>query len=239
MIESVDNEKIKYYRKLKTKKYIDIEGKFLVEGFHLVDEAIKKGIVIEVLLLKDVKTIFSGPKITVSEKVMQSLTNMETIPPIIAVCEKIRENDIGKKIIILDGVQDPGNAGTIIRNAAAFDVDTIIFSEDSVNVYNDKVIRSSQGMLFHVNILTRDLTSVIKELKERNIRVIGTALKNAVPLSEIEKTDNYAVILGNEGAGIKQEILNLCDEIVKIEMNDKCESLNVGVSSGIILYYLR
>lgn len=240
MIESVDNNKIKYYRKLKTKKYIDMEGKFLVEGFHLVDEAIKRGIVIEVILLNDVKTTFEGKKIIVSEKVMKSLTNMETIPPVIGVCKKFDgSNIIGKKIVILDGVKDPGNAGTIIRNAVAFNVDTVIFSEDSVSIYNDKVIRSSQGMIFNVNILTRDLSSVIKELKERNVKVIGTALKNAKELSEIEKIDSYAIIFGNEGNGIKSEILNLCDEIVKIEMNNKCESLNVGVSSGIILYYLR
>lgn len=240
MIESVDNDKIKYYKKLKTKKFIDIENKFLVEGFHLVDEAIKRGIVTELLLLKDVKTNFDGEKTIVSEKVMKSLTNMETISPVIAMCTKFDENNnIGKRIVILDGVQDPGNAGTIIRNSVAFNADTVIFSEDSVSVYNDKVIRSSQGMIFNINIVTKNINEVIKELKEKRIKIIGTSLKNAKKLSEIEQLNSYAIIFGNEGSGIKSEILNLCDELINIEMNNTCESLNVGVSSGIILYYLR
>ncbi len=240
MIESVDNDKIKYFRKLKTKKYIDIENKFLIEGFHLVDEAIKKEIVIELILLNDVKTNFDGKKTIVSEKVMKTLSNMETIPPVIAVCKKFDEGkSIGKRIVILDGVQDPGNAGTIIRNSVAFNIDTVVFSEDSVSVYNDKVIRSSQGMVFNINIVTKDVNEVIKDLKDKKIKVIGTSLKNAKELSEMKELDSYAVIFGSEGSGIKSEILNLCDELVNIEMNEKCESLNVGVSSGIILYYLR
>lgn len=240
MIESLDNDKIKYLKKLKLKKYINEENKFLVEGFHLVEEALKKDIVLELILLKNTKINYNGEKTFVSISVMKELSFLETITPVIAVCKKMN-NDVllGNKIVILDGIQDPGNVGTIIRNAVAFNVDTIIFSRDSVSMYNEKVIRGSQGMIFNINIITKDIKEIINELKGKGIKIIGTSLKDSKELSELKKLESYAVIFGNEGSGIKQEILDLCDELVNIEINDKCESLNVGVASGIVLYYLR
>jgi TrmH family RNA methyltransferase len=136
----------------------------------------------------------------------------------------------------LDNIQDPGNVGTIIRNAVAFNIDTVVLSEDCVDLYNEKVLRSAQGMNFHINIITENLTEFIIKLKTENYYIYGTDLLSNNELSEIKPKDKFAIILGNEGNGVKKELLDLCDKKLYIEMNNNCESLNVGVASGIILY---
>ena len=233
MIDSLDNKKIKEITSLKIKKYRDQYGLFLVEGKHLVDEAKKSGLLEEVILLDDEYDF--DKKLIVSEKVMKKLSFQDSIPSIMGVC-KIKDSKlIGSKYLLLDGIQDPGNLGTIIRSSLAFGVDTIVLSKDSVDLYNDKVIRSTQGMIFHINIIRCDLEEVINKIKG-DIRIIGTSLGDSTPLRMLEKKDRFALIVGNEGNGVKKEILDLCDDIVRIEMNKDVESLNVGVATSIILY---
>ena len=233
MIDSLDNKKIKEIASLKIKKYRDQYGLFLVEGKHLVDEAKKSGLLEEVILLDDEYDF--DKKLIVSEKVMKKLSFQDSLPSIMGVC-KIKDNKlIGSKYLLLDGIQDPGNLGTIIRSSLAFGVDTIVLSKDSVDLYNDKVIRSTQGMIFHINIIRCDLEEVINKIKG-DIKIIGTSLGDSTPLRSIDKLERYALIVGNEGNGVKKEILDLCDDIVRIEMNKDVESLNVGVATSIILY---
>ena len=233
MIDSLDNKKIKDISSLKIKKYRDQYGLFLIEGKHLVDEAKKSGLLEEVILLDD--NYDFDKKLIVSEKVMKKLSFQDSLPSIMGVC-KIKDNKlIGSKYLLLDGIQDPGNLGTIIRSSLAFGVDTIVLSKDSVDLYNDKVIRSTQGMIFHINIIRCDLEEVINKIKG-DIKIIGTSLGDSTPLRSIDKLERYALIVGNEGNGVKKEILDLCDDIVRIEMNKDVESLNVGVATSIILY---
>ena len=233
MIDSLDNKKIKELTSLKIKKYRDQYGLFLVEGKHLVDEAKKSGLLEEVILLDDEYDF--DKKLIVSEKVMKKLSFQDSLPSIMGVC-KIKDNKlIGSKYLLLDGIQDPGNLGTIIRSSLAFGVDTIVLSKDSVDLYNDKVIRSTQGMIFHINIIRCDLEDVINKIKG-DIKIIGTSLGDSTPLRSIDKLERYALIVGNEGNGVKKEILDLCDDIVRIDMNKDVESLNVGVATSIILY---
>ena len=233
MIDSLDNKKIKDISSLKIKKYRDQYGLFVIEGKHLVDEAKKSGLLEEVILLDDEYDF--DKKLIVSEKVMKKLSFQDSLPSIMGVC-KIKDNKlIGSKYLLLDGIQDPGNLGTIIRSSLAFGVDTIVLSKDSVDLYNDKVIRSTQGMIFHINIIRCDLEEVINKIKG-DIKIIGTSLGDSTPLRSIDKLERYALIVGNEGNGVKKEILDLCDDIVRIEMNKDVESLNVGVATSIILY---
>lgn len=238
MIESKNNEKIKYYRKLRDKKYILKEKKYIVEGYHLVEEAIKKGVALEIILLsgKEYKTNLNT--IYVSEEVLKSISLLETPQSIMAVV-KFEKNDIlGNKIVILDNVSDPGNVGTIIRNSVAFDIDSIIFTNNSVSPYNDKVIRASQGMIFHINIIEDSIENIFNKLKEEKIKIYVTSLSGK-DLKNIVKENKYAVVFGNEGSGVSNYSLENADENIKIEMNESCESLNVGVSSGIILYEFK
>ena len=239
VIESVDNKKIKELRKLKTKKYRDEEKKFLVEGIHLVKEAYDSGSLIEVLLLEGDDIDFNANVTYVSESVMKSLSDLETPYNIIGICNYPKEKEIGNKVLMLDEIQDPGNLGTIIRSSVAFNIDTIILSKTSVDVYNSKVLRGCQGMNFHINIIRDDLIENIKNLKSKGYRVYTTDVNGGKELKSIKSPDKYVIIMGNEGKGVSFEASDLSDERIYINMNENCESLNVAVATSIILYEFK
>jgi len=233
---SIENKKIKEIKKLNNKKYRDLTNKFIVEGDHLVIEAYKKGYLEELILEEnmifplDVKTSY------VTKSVIKYITDLETPPNIMGICKKINEQKIGSKVLILDDIQDPGNLGTIIRSCVAFNIDTIILSYNSVDLYNSKVIRASQGLIFHMNIIRKDLIKEIPLLKTLGYTIFGTNVINGIELKNIEKPDKFAIIMGNEGNGVSSEVNKLCDKFIYIKMNDNCESLNVGVATSVILY---
>lgn len=234
---STDNKTIKNLKKLTIKKYRDQESLFLIEGEHLILEAYKCGLLKKIILPENSNFILNVETMYVSNSVLKYLSELET-PTMIGVCEKIEETALGDKILVLDDIQDPGNLGTIIRSAVAFDIDTIVLSSNTVDLYNSKVIRASQGMIFGVNIVKRDLLNFIKELKENNYQIYATKVNGGKSLKDVEKPKKFAIIMGNEGAGVKVELLNLADQYLYIDMNKKCESLNVGVATSIILYEL-
>ena len=225
------NKKIKELCKLYDKKYRKDSDLFIVEGEHLVTEAKKHGLLKEVYSLNSV----DYDNVTlVSEAVMKKITSLTSIPSMIGVCKKVKEKELGDRILILDNIQDPGNLGTIIRSAVAFSIDTIVLSCDTVDLYNPKVIRATQGMVFTSNIIVRDLIPFVKTLNDykkytTNV-VCGTELKS------VEKNNKYAIIMGNEGQGVKEDLAKLCDEAIYINMSPLCESLNVAIATSIILY---
>lgn len=238
IIESLENERVKFWKKLSDKKYRDQSGLFLVEGIHLVMEAYEAGLIEELILEEkeefplDVKTTY------VHKKIIKHISSLDTPVGIMAICRKKKEEAIGSKVLMLDQIGDPGNLGAMIRSAVAFHIDTIILSPDTVDLYNEKVIRSSQGMLFHVNSIRTDLIPVIKELKSKGYTIYGTEVTHGRNVKELQPISNYVLIMGNEGVGVKENILDLCDEYLYIKMNSACESLNVSVACSIILYQL-
>lgn len=238
LITSKDNGRIKEIRKILNKKYSLEKDLFIIEGENLVEEAIKNNLLKELYVLEGYECKYDFQYDEVTHEVMKSISDLKSTPRLLGVAKIKKEEKIGKKIIILDNIQDPGNAGTIIRNAVAFGIDTVVFSKSSVSVYNEKTLRSTGGMIFNINIIIDDLEHVISQIKDNNIKVIGTSLNTSKSLETLEKMDNFAIIFGNEGNGVSEDILSLCDEVIKINMNSKCESLNVAVSSGIVLYNL-
>lgn len=240
IITSLENNKIKDLVKLQSKKYRDNTNTFLVEGYHLVEEAYKAGIVKEIFVLEGNSIKFDVPITYVSNEVMKKISTTDAVIDVIALCEKLNGNEIiGNKILLLDDIQDPGNLGTIIRSSVAFNVDTIILSFNTVDLYNSKVLRSTQGMFCHINIITMDLVEAITEIKSRNIPIYGTNVNNGVDVRSLNDTSSYALVMGNEGNGVKVNIQNMCDKNLYISMNDKAESLNVGVACSILLYELE
>ena len=239
VITSLDNKKIKNISKLLVKKYRDEENKFLVEGEHLVEEAYKAGVLLEVVQTDDYTGNFSVYTTYVTYDVIKKLSNTQNPQRVIGLCKKIDEKEIGNKIVILEDLQDPGNLGTIIRSSVAFNVDTIVVSNNTVDIYNDKVLRSSEGMLFHINIVKREIGTFIDELHEGGYVVYGTKVDGGTSLKEVTKNEKIAVVMGNEGAGVKDTTLDKCDSYLYIPMNSNCESLNVGVATSIILYELQ
>ena len=233
---SIDNQKIKEIKKLNNKKYRDLTNKFLVEGDHLVIEAYKKGYLEELILEENVIFPLDIKTSYVTRSVIKYITDLETPPNIMGICKKINEQEIGNRVLILDNIQDPGNLGTIIRSCVAFNIDTIILSNNSVDLYNSKVIRATQGLIFHINIIRRDLREEIPLLKSLGYTIFGTNVEDGIELKNIEKPDKYAIIMGNEGNGVSDDVNKLCDKFIYIKMSDTCESLNVGVATSVILY---
>ena len=237
LYSSINNPKIKELAKLKQKKYRDKQGLFLVEGAHLVKEAYESGFLEELLILEDKEFSLDTKTSYITKNVLKYLSDVETPVGIIGVCKLKNTTITGNKLLILDSVQDQGNLGTIIRSSAAFNIDTIIINDKCADPYSDKVIRSSQGMIFKTNIVKKDLYDYLKEIKGK-IPIFGTKVTGGKNIKNIEKFQTFAIIMGNEGKGVDEKLLDLCDEYLYIPMNSKCESLNVGVATSIILYEL-
>lgn len=236
IITSLNNPTIKEISKLKNKKYRDLTNTYFVEGEHLVEEAYKNNILTKIILLEDTICNYDIEKIYVTKEVMKKLTELDTPNKIIGIVKKNTPLPIGNKILILDNIQDPGNLGTIIRSSVAFDIDTIVLSPNTVDIYNPKVIRSTQGMIFYTNIITLELKEFINEIKTKNYTIFGTNVRNGKNIKEITLPEKFALVLGNEGQGVSKEIESLCDDNIYIKMSSKCESLNVSVATSILLY---
>ena len=241
VITSVENEKIKNLCKLEKKKYRDLTNTYLIEGEHLVIEAFKAGVLDEIFVLEGSNFSFDVKTTEVSFDVMKKLSSMDTPINIIGLCHKNNNNEIiGNKVVLLDEVQDPGNLGTIIRSSLAFGIDTIILSENTVDLYNPKVLRATQGMYAHINIISMESAFAINKLKELGFTILGTNVVNGVDVRDVDSSlkNKFCLIMGNEGNGVREEIQSMCDKNLYIKTSDKVESLNVGVACSILLYEL-
>lgn len=240
LITSPKNEHIKELVKLKDKKARDEAHMFLVETKHLVIEASRAGLIKELILEKDEIFPLDVPTTYVTKEVLKKLSSMESPSNVMAVVEKRKEEvNYGEKILILDRIQDPGNLGTIIRSAVAFNIDTIICSSDTVDMYNPKVVRASQGMIFHIPVIVRDIKKVINELKNNDYKIIGTKVSCGTDVRTSSIYSHFALIIGNEGQGVSKEIEDMCNEHLYIKMNGNCESLNASVAASILMYEIN
>lgn len=238
-INSIHNPRVKEWAKLLQKKYRDQVGKFIIEEEHLIEEAVRAGCIDMIVCLETKKDHFEGENvITASQEVLNKLSSHVSNCTCLAICQKKRIRKTSNRVLLLDNVQDPGNLGTILRTAVSFNYSQVILSLDCCDVYNEKCIRSTQGALFALDIERCDLKKSISVLKRNGFRVVATALKNSTPLKEIESSEKMAFVFGNEGQGIRQELIDLCDVSCKIEMNS-FESLNVAIASGIIMYMFK
>ena len=241
IINSKENQIITFCTKLKNKKDREINHLFLVEGLHLVDEAYKA---------KKLKMVFSINEdilekyedvdtYLINEKILNKLTDTINPSGIIGVAEMGKNEIESSKIIMLDDVSDPGNLGTIIRTAAALGYNKIISSYDTVDYYNEKVVRATQGTIFKVQLIKASLYSEIKKLQNDGYKIYATSLSNAANVKDVIKNDKVVLIFGNEAHGIRNEILELADEKIKIKMENDVESLNVAVASSIIMWEFK
>lgn len=244
-ITSINNPTIVEFIKLKDKKYREEHKQFIIEGYHLVEEASKSHLLKCVLSTneEDLSKYNNIDCYKVNSLIINKLSSTVNPQPIIGIVSFIdKQMDIlnnSKNVVILDNINDPGNMGTIIRTSAALGYDTILLSKDCVDIYNEKVIRASQGSLFKLNIVINDLEESINILKKNNIMILATSLNASVPLNEISKLDKFAIIFGNEAHGVRDNILKLSDKNIIIPMKQDVESLNVSVAAGIVMYELK
>lgn len=242
VITSLDNDKVKKFRKLQKKKFRDQYNQYIVEGKHLVIEAFKMGVLEELILLENEDLPLPSPYNYYSSEVISKISMMDTPSSVMGLCHKReKENITGKRILVLDDIQDPGNLGTIIRSAAAFNVDTIILTENTVDLYNPKVLRATQGMLYYVNIITRTDVELESILKNIDIPVYGTDVYGGVQAATLTKDEKseFVLVMGNEGNGVRDNIKAVCDRNLYIPMNKDVESLNVAVATSILLYEME
>ena len=264
IISSKDNEFIKHIKKLKDKKYRDLNNEYIIEGIKLIEEAINEEANIkQVVICDDCEKTSNIPKelmyeiakqecVYVTSKLFESLTDVTNPQGILAVVEKNtmkapavgsaeQEIDYNQDIIVaLDDIQDPGNLGTILRTVDSIGINQILVSKGTADSYNPKVVRSTMGAIFRVKIIEcEDLESTLKEIKKHKFEIVVTSLQTKNSIYDIDYKKKV-IVIGNEANGVKKEIQKLADKKVKIPMLGKTESLNASVATGIILYeYVR
>ena len=245
IISSKDNETIKEIRKLKDKKYR--QNKFIVEGIKMLQEAINEKQNIELIVIKEginISLDLSNYKvISVTDNVFDSLTDVVSPQGILAIINKKTNAEINKNVdymIALDGIQDPGNMGTILRTLDSAGINQVIISKDTVDCYSPKVVRSTMGSIYRINIIEVDnLKETLKDLKNNDFEVVVTSLHTNDSIYDINYSKKI-VVIGNEANGVSKEIIDISDKKVKIPMLGKTESLNASVATGIMVYeYVR
>lgn len=246
-IESTQNSLVKHWKKLAlTRKERDKSKEFLVEGFHLVEEALKQKKPILALVIRegiDIPQDWNTESVNIFEvtnEVANEIAETEQSQGIFAHCRQPEYDkemySSWKKLLLVDSVQDPGNVGTMIRTADAAGMDVVILGKGTADPYNPKTVRSAQGSHFNIPIVRGDIIEWVEQLKSAGIIVLGTGLKNAVNYSDVGPQTEFGLIVGNEGSGVSTELLSMTDRNVKIPLYGKAESLNVAVATGILLY---
>jgi TrmH family RNA methyltransferase len=252
-ITSPQNPKVKAWASLLEKKHRDRTGTFLIEGVHLLQEALKADglAAVEAVAfdaergwpeeLKGARLPERTPVYALPPSVMAKCTGTDTPPPVFAVVAKPRHDGHalhreGGFVVVLDGVRDPGNAGTLIRAADAVGADAVVFGRGSVDPYNPKTVRSTMGSLFHLPVIEGDLAELLPEAKRRGARIVGASLDARVTCYEFDWRPACWLVLGNESNGLSPAVSALVDEHVLIPMRGQAESLNVAMAGAVLMY---
>ncbi|MDU6351620.1 MAG: RNA methyltransferase [Streptococcus mitis] len=243
IITSKANSVVKNAKKLHQKKYR--KSAYLIEGWHLFEEAVQAGVTIEKIFALESyrEQLVAFPQtVWVSEDILLDLADSQTPQGIVAVVQK---EEVGQaafsqgKFLFLEDVQDPGNVGTIIRTADAAGFTGVIVSDKSADIYSLKTLRSMQGSHFHLPIYRMSSQALLKETKEADIPVLATTLsKDSVDYRELPPIENFVLVMGNEGQGISPLMAESADQLVHISMKGQAESLNVAVAAGILIFHL-
>ncbi len=232
-ITSLDNKQVKNLTKLQQKKYRKLTNTYLIFGANSLVEGLKKN-KIELIITTDIDYENNDVEVMyVDDRVMEKITDTKPAPRIAAVAKyEYDDRFSSSKVLVLDDLQDPGNVGTILRTARALGIKDVFISNNTVDIFNPKVVKAMQGIEFHINFYQGETIDFLNELE---IPIITTFLDEE---NEIEnKVPEYALVIGNEGNGINPAIKELAHQNCKIEID--FESINVAVATGIILYKLN
>ncbi|MGO3732869.1 MAG: TrmH family RNA methyltransferase [Vagococcus sp.] len=249
-IESIKNERIKDIKKLEKKKYRDSFNQYVIEGEHLVEEALayQKHAIDTVIVTKEglekyphlVSQFDDNKGLVVTEEILLHLSTLPTPQPIMAIVNKNQSTEIDRPtehVLILDRVQDPGNVGTMIRTADAAGFKKVIIGQGCADVYSPKVVRSMQGSQCHLTIVETDLLEEISILKHQGYQLLGTELnEQAISYKNVIPSEKMAIVMGNEGHGVSRDVLNETHSNVYIPIKGQAESLNVAIAAGILMF---
>jgi len=255
---NLTQSEIKYLRSLRLKKYRDAERKFVLEGWRPLRDALESNFLIEMIAVLPAErskaenaSLFALAKdrgISVKEvKTLQlkQISDEENSQGVVAlVHQQVQPFDAmsfqsANFIVACDHISDPGNLGTILRTCDWFGVDTVLLSKGCVSLYNEKVVRSTAGSIFHLQIAEDlDFNLVLPNLKSKGFKIIATTL-NGKPLSNFTFSPKTVLLLGSEAHGITPAVIKQSDEVLKIQSYGKAESLNVGIACGVFLAHWR
>ncbi|MGL4656224.1 MAG: TrmH family RNA methyltransferase [Sarcina sp.] len=246
VIESKNNSLFKNIKKLKEKKYRNQSSTYLIEGLRFVDEAFKSGVEIETLLFteefKEKHSEFLENRnvkeeIILSPSLLKELSFTGTPQGVMAIVamenKELKDGDI---VVLVDKVQDPGNMGTIIRTAHAVGAAGIITTKGTVDIYNDKTLRSTMGSIFYLPVIEDNNLEKINELKSEGFRLVVSSLQGKNDFFNEDLSGKTIIAVGNEGNGVSDEVYDISDIKVKIPMPGNAESLNVAVATSVMLY---
>lgn len=234
IIESVSNQNFKFISKLKMRKYRDKENSFIIESRKLVDEAIASSAKIDFVFLRQGVSFETGYKTLVfNEALFNKLSSMTSPDGIGAVIKKKEVREISSpKILLLDGINDPGNLGTMVRSAEAFGFIDVILLPGTVDLYNEKTLRASMGSVFRLNI--QDMTyDDVKKLKP-SYKVLSADM-DGLDIRDYKKDSKIIIAIGNEANGLSQTMREITDDFIKIPMEGEIESLNAAIAASIIM----
>lgn len=252
-IDSPDNNRIKAVRKLQTKKGRDDAGKIVIEGINLVSEAVDRGVAIDYIMASEeyrdadfLQKLINDESCLVCivpAKIMNKIADAENGIGIIAVIDKsvfeADDEELSKdsNVLVLDRVQDPGNIGTMIRTAVAAGYSMIYAIKGTCDVFSPKVLRSTAGMIFDIPFVYVDNANELRKILSNNgKRIVVTTVEGGRPYYSEDLSQGIALVIGNEGNGVSDEILDIADVRVTIPMNGNIESLNAAVSAAILMY---
>lgn len=233
--EYITKNEIIEYKKLLQKKYRQETNTYIIEGKHLVEEALKANVII--MIISTEKFFDFKDTLYCYESEIKKLSTTVTPQNVVAICRMPKPKTVGSNILFLNKINDPGNLGTLIRTAKAFGYNDVIV--EGVDLYNSKVLRASQGAIFSINCFNIDDSAHwIKEHKKLGYKIYGAILdKNSIEFDKVEKQDKNIIVLGNEANGIEFPVEKLVDEKIYISIN--YESLNIAIAGGIILNYFK
>lgn len=245
---SRDNQFVKHALKLKQKKYRDEQGRFLIEGIRLIEEGIKEGLVEYILYSSKLMETNGAERIEhcgvkmyeVSHDILKELCDTQTPQGAAAVAIKpeVAFDELqGGFIIIADGIQDPGNLGTIVRTADAAGADGVILLKGTVDAYNSKTLRSTMGSVFHIPVICyENMEDLVDSLKKKGFSIYASSLEDSEIIYNCDFNGKIALVIGNEANGMPQEHIKLCTHKIKIPMVGRAESLNAASAAAIIIY---
>lgn len=234
MITSRQNPKVKEWLKLSSKKERLAKNQFLIEGQHLVEEALKHDRLVTLIKSEQYTGDLSyHDEIIVSEPVAVKLSSTNSKSTIFGLSNIVEPKHLGKRWLFLNGIQDPGNVGTLIRSAASFGYESVFFDSQTADVYSEKVVRSSQGAIYYLNLVEISFVDMIELCKQQNITLVGTYLQPQI--SDEMPTGAHCLFLGNEGAGLDERFLSEMSRNVLVEVQ-QFESLNVAIAGSILMH---
>jgi RNA methyltransferase, TrmH family len=252
-VEGRHNSLVKEMRRAFSRADLTESGSFAIEGLRMVEEAIRSGLRFDAVF-------FSESAENQAQKLMPQLgAHVETAvlpdklfagmvpsdsPQGVAALVRYRQSSMAEileklaigPLVVVAGLQDPGNLGTILRSAEAFSAAGVWLGEGTVSPFNSKVVRGSAGSIFRLPVVRVKLLEALPQLREKSVRVVATSSHKGVPLPEANLASPIAILVGGEGGGVPRDLLSKADEILAIPHAPQVESLNAGVAASIVLY---